>query len=114
MKPIYCKSRVVVLIDDDEIIHQIWNIHFSKLKHQLLSFRSINEFIENKDIVDKEAFIYIDSSLGEDIKGEVHSKMIHDLGFSNLYIETGFTEEDIEIPYWIKGISGKSPPEFLC
>ncbi len=54
--------------------------------------------------------IYVDSDLGNNLKGEVLSEKIYSMGFSEIYMATGHIAEDIKVPAWIKGVRGKTPP----
>ena len=38
---------------------------------------------------DKETEIYVDSNLNANVSGEILLKQLYDLGFRNLFIETG-------------------------
>ena len=70
---------------------------------------SINDFMAASASFDKSSKIYIDSNLGDGIKGEVESEKIFALGFSNLYLATGYEKDSIQKPFWIKEVFSKSP-----
>ena len=53
--------------------------------------------------------IYIDSNLGDNIKGEIESEKIFNLGFKNLYLATGYGKEFIQKPPWIIEVLSKGP-----
>lgn len=100
---------LVVLIDDDRLIHINWASHCKKASLQFKSFRSIEEFIAASESLDKNSRIYIDSNLGQGIKGEIESEKLFYLGFVNLYLATGYNKSSIQKPSWIKEICSKSP-----
>lgn len=101
--------RKVVLIDDDELIRMSWQMAANKANIQVLLFQSIDEFINVSSEISKDTEIFVDSNLGDGIKGEVESKKIYELGFSNIFIATGYSKESLDKPEWIKDIVGKRP-----
>lgn len=103
-------SQSIVLIDDDPLVHMVWKVEAKKKNIDFKAFTSINEFLNNCDTIDKDSSIYIDSNLGDDIKGEIESEEVYKRGYHHLYLATGHTPEEIECPSWIKEICGKKPP----
>jgi hypothetical protein len=61
--------------------------------------------LTNKDIT-----IYIDSNLGEGIKGEEYAKQLYKQGFSKLYLTTGYEAGSFSSMPWLAGVIGKTPP----
>jgi hypothetical protein len=53
--------------------------------------------------------VYIDSNLGNKVRGENVAKELADLGFQELYIATGYSAENFSHVTWVKGIVGKDP-----
>ena len=51
--------------------------------------------------------VYIDSSLKNGEKGEELAKQLSDLGFTELYLATGYSETDFPKMPYIKGFVGK-------
>lgn len=101
----------IVLIDDDDLVHMTWKREMSKKGYKLSSYYSVKDFVTDADNFSLNTLIYIDSNLGEGLRGEVLSKEIADLGFNNLYIATGYSADSIEKPVWIKSVLGKKPNE---
>lgn len=99
----------VILIDDDHLVHINWARYCKKKSIPFYGYKSVNEFIVASIALDKTSRIYVDSSLGDGIVGEVESIKIFDLGFKNLYLATGFEMTSIQKPTWIKEIFSKSP-----
>jgi signal transduction histidine kinase/FixJ family two-component response regulator len=99
----------IVLIDDDRLIHLNWNSYCKNNGFQFHGFKSIAQFIAFSTGIDKGSKIYIDSNLGDGIKGEIESEKIFALGFLNLYLATGYEKGSIQKPAWIKEIYSKSP-----
>lgn len=101
----------IILIDDDKLCHWRWE-DFCKEKGVLLhTYFSIDEFIKSKEKIKKDDFIFLDSDLGNGVKGEIDGEVIYHLGFSNLYISTNYPEGKISKPLWIKSILSKNPNE---
>jgi hypothetical protein len=50
--------------------------------------------------------------LGENVKGEEIAKDIHDKGFEEIYLCTGYPADYFPDMPWIKEIVGKTPPFF--
>lgn len=99
----------IILIDDDKLIRTNWKFHFEKMNIPFQSFESIDDFIKNSSLINKESNIYIDVNLKNGTKGNIDSKELYDLGFKNLFLSTGYQEEDINVPKWIKGVNTKDP-----
>lgn len=102
--------KEIVLIDDDELVHMSWTMSLSKEGVRTETFFSINSFLEVTSKYPFETPIYIDSNLGPNLRGEILSEKIANLGFTELYIATGYDPETIERPNWIKEVRGKTPP----
>lgn len=100
----------IILIDDDSLMHMVWNKGLKD--HNFTSFFSIEDFISKASDYPKDALVYIDSDLGNGVRGEIDGKKIFDLGFSNIYIATGYSADDIKKADWIKEVVGKRPPTF--
>lgn len=101
-------AKDIVLIDDDKFTHMNWKRSARQSGVNLHSFNSISEFLENATHFEADIPIYIDSDLGDGKRGEVLSEDIFKLGFNELYLATGSSPEDINVPYWIKDVKGKS------
>ena len=102
--------KKIVLIDDDDLIHLVWKNKARDHEVELFLFFSIEDFCQRHDEFDRKVHIYIDSDLGDGIKGEVESEKIYRLGFENLYLCTGYEPQDIHRPEWIKEIVQKRGP----
>ena len=103
-------QKNIVLIDDDKLTHYSWRIAAKNAGINFASFFSIDDFKKQSHQFSFDSVIYVDSDLGQDLRGEVLSKEIFDMGFKNLNMATGFSESDFHWPFWIKTIQGKRPP----
>ena len=102
-------SNLIILIDDDKLVHINWRMYCEKNGFTFHGFKSIAEFLNVAQTFDKSTRIYIDSNLGDGIKGEIESEKIFLLGFMNVYLATGYEKGDIDKPAWIKEVYSKSP-----
>jgi signal transduction histidine kinase len=103
------ESYDVILIDDDELIHLVWQTVARKKDKKLVGLYSFHEFLNRAGEFDFTSTIYIDSNLKNEVKGEVVSKEAFEMGFKNIYLCTGYEASHFpEMPH-IKGIVGKDP-----
>jgi signal transduction histidine kinase/FixJ family two-component response regulator len=103
----------IIFIDDDRIIQSGWKLFCSKNNLQLQTFFTVDKFLEASGEVEKDSLIFIDSNLGQGLRGESESKRIFDLGFKNIYMATGYDKESFANIPWIKGVIGKGPEAIL-
>ncbi|MGE3611029.1 MAG: hypothetical protein AB7I27_15670 [Bacteriovoracaceae bacterium] len=104
---------LVVLIDDDKFTRLNWDIFCKSNSISFRSFRNIDEFLLNDIGFDPNVHIFLDSNLGENVKGETESEKIAKLGFVNLYLATGYEKESIVRPSWIVKVFSKKPENIL-
>jgi signal transduction histidine kinase len=97
----------IVLIDDDRFTHLNWKRSAKNNGIELLSFYSVEGFLNESHDLDFDIPIYVDSNLGDGLKGEILSEDIYNKGFKNIILATGAKKEDIKIPFWIKKVQGK-------
>ncbi|HXH29791.1 MAG TPA: HAMP domain-containing sensor histidine kinase [Bacteriovoracaceae bacterium] len=102
-------NNTIVLIDDDRLTHWNWSHHCKERCIEFKGYNSVEEFITNASTLNLSTRIYIDSNLGNEVRGESESEKIFNLGFTNLYLSTGYEKESIIKPPWIKEIYSKSP-----
>lgn len=103
-------TEKAVLIDDDRLTQLSWTMAAKKAEVDLMTFASVDEFLESAKSFCQTTAIYIDSNLGENLRGEILSEEIYNLGFTDLHIATGFSSDQIQRPDWIKSVIGKAPP----
>ena len=102
-------KKCIVLIDDDELVHMTWKRRYKEHGIELNTYFTIDDFLKESKLYSSETPIYLDSNLGDNIKGEVDGIKISNLGFNNMYITTGYSSDSIDKPTWIKKIIDKSP-----
>jgi signal transduction histidine kinase len=103
-------ANTYVLIDDDELTRLTWETKATQSKLELKTFKSIGEFDLSKDFISKDAFIYIDSDLGNDIKGEKLALVLHNEGYRNISMATGFGSDSFTKLTFLKSVISKKAP----
>ena len=103
------KDTTHILIDDDKLIHLAWSMAAQKAGIKLECFFAISSFLKNEEDYSRDCIIYIDSDLGDGLKGEVLSEKLFQLGFKRLYLATGYKSQDFTKPSWILDVLGKRP-----
>lgn len=83
----------VVSIDDNLVGFYFFDFICHKNRIPLVYFDSFDKCLSNIDEIEKDAFFFIDSRLGEDIFGEDLSEKLFEMGYKNLYILSGDIEE---------------------
>ena len=73
-------------------------------------YSSFDEFLKEISNYNKDTIIYIDSDLGNNIKGELCAKHLFDEGFIEIHLATGHSKDRFSHMPWIKSIVGKTPP----
>lgn len=103
----------LVLLDDDHLVHRTWKNQAAENDVKVLSFTAPNDFIEATKSMNKDSLIFIDSSLGEGIKGENIGKELYEKGFRNLVLTTGYPAHKFDNCFWFKEVIGKRFPNDL-
>ena len=100
-----------VFIDDEEIMRILWESKAKKKNLNLLTIASTKDFELYLDKINKEStYIYIDSNLGKGkISGEEFAKTLHDQGYKNLLIASGYEASHFNHLDWLK-YCGKDCP----
>jgi len=101
---------MIILIDNDKLIHLGWKLRASKAGLIFSSFYSVDEFLKEQISRDLIEDIYIDSDLGNDVKGEEEAKRIYKSGYINIILTTGYSDLNKSDFPWLKNIISKNPP----
>lgn len=99
-----------ILLDDDPLILAMWQNAATENNKRLLIFDNIDKLKANLNHIDYETPIYIDSNLSTEIRGEELLKILHELGYHNLYLATGYDPSTFGVLAGVKAIIGKNPP----
>jgi FixJ family two-component response regulator len=100
-----------VLIDDDkELVHVIWAMSAKSHDLKIKMFSTPSEFFAEAESLDPLTPIYVDVSLGNGVKGTDVATQIHNLGFTEINLTTGYEADSIQVPIFIKKVCGKDFP----
>ncbi len=95
-----------VLIDDDVMIRDTWEISATSHGIDFVSFPDYNSFInDGSAILEKQALVFIDENLGDGISGSLLIPKIRNLGFKNVFLASGSHIANSD-----SGTHGKMPP----
>jgi FixJ family two-component response regulator len=97
-----------ILIDDDAIMRDAWQMLAERKGIKLRAFSSAENFDKEKHKYKKDVRICIDYSMPK-VDGVAYSKQLAAEGFSNLYLVTSYDADYFEEMPWLKGIIGKEP-----
>lgn len=106
-------KKILVFIDDDESMRMTWVFSAEAAGKNLITYASFDEFLNELHLFNKNTIIYIDSDLGNKMKGEVCAKQLFNKGFIEIYLATGHSKDRFAHMPWIKSIIGKEPPFHL-
>lgn len=99
----------IVFIDDDEMMRITWTFAAEQAGKSISTYSSFDEFISEIDEYNESTTIYIDSDLGNNIKGEHCAKLLFDKGFTDIHVTTGYSKDRFGHMPWIKTIVDKDP-----
>lgn len=104
------KMNTTVLIDDNSLLRETWELSAAAADEILLTFSSFYDFFLEIQNINIKSHIYIDSNLGNSVKGEDIAKELYEKGFTNIYLATGKQPCEFSNCYWIREVVGKEPP----
>ncbi len=99
------------LIDDDKLlVHSIWGMVAKEKGLNIRMFERPEDFLSQANQIDKSTPIYVDVSLGDNVNGIDVANVIHEQGFENINLATGYESESIKVPNFIRQVVGKDFP----
>lgn len=99
------------LIDDDKLlVHSIWGMVAKEKGLNIRMFERPEDFLSEAGSIDKTTPLYVDVSLGNNVNGIDVAKAIHEQGFENINLATGYDSETIKVPSFIRQVVGKDCP----
>jgi hypothetical protein len=104
------KIPEIVFIDDDKNLTKAWRDTAELLEKNILTFNNVSEFILTIENYSEATRFYIDSDLGDCMKGEDLAKTLYEKGYRHLYLATGHEASKYENMYWIREVVGKAFP----
>jgi len=102
-------DKAAVLIDDDALVRMNWKTAAKCKGVSLQVYSSLADFFAAEVSVAKDTPVYLDSDLGDGIKGEEIAQGLREKGYSSICLETGHSPEKFSHIPWLK-VSGKEPP----
>lgn len=111
---ISCKETYdAILIDDDTLMHQVWEMSAKINRKALKIFQHPRDFLKDTNKISQSTVIFLDSHFN-DCKGESFVNEIYNLGFKSIYLCTGFAPSNFKANQYLLGIKGKEPywPDF--
>ncbi|MBF0104824.1 MAG: HAMP domain-containing histidine kinase [Deltaproteobacteria bacterium] len=99
-----------ILLDDDEMVRLTWETIAQQKNLSIMTFAHPKQFYDIIDTIDRATPLYVDSCIGDAIKGEEIAKDFRERGFSHIYLATGFKKDDFGEMPWITDVVGKTPP----
>ena len=102
-------KKLAVLIDDDALVRMNWEDAAAAAGIELKMFKEPGGFLSSLESFPKNTAIYIDSELGNDIKGENIAVDLRGKGFTNITLETGHAPEKFAHLPWLKVMDKQSP-----
>ena len=102
-------ALLAVLLDDDLLVHMNWKMAAKAAGADLKAFKTPEDFAAGIAALPKDTAIYIDSELGNGVKGEDIAKDLHAQDFSDISMATGHGPEKFAHLPWLK-VTGKEPP----
>lgn len=102
----------VILIDDDILVRTAWEVSLSKQGLRLNTYRNPSDFDRDHLAYPTSVPLYIDLELGNGQNGADVAREYAAKGFTNIYLTTGHSHEDLQVFPHIAGIVGKMPPDF--
>jgi hypothetical protein len=102
-----------VLLDDDVLVHMSWKMAAKMKGKTLLPFDQLDALMAAVHRFDLKTPIYVDSNLGKStpLKGEEVLEKLHQLGFRDLYLTTGYHVDTIDQRFLsMMTVMGKDPP----
>ncbi len=100
----------IVFVDDEEVIGEFWKDSAEAAGKSISVFKDPRDFMQVVHQYPKDVLIYMDSSLGNGLKGEDFAKQLYDQGYQNIILATGFSKDHFKNVTWVKDIIGKEPP----
>ncbi len=98
-----------VLLDDDALVHMNWKLAAKTAGAELKAYKTPEDFAAGIESISKDTPVYIDSDLGNGVKGEDIAIELNNKGFTNITMATGHGPEKFAHLPWLK-VTGKEPP----
>jgi hypothetical protein len=97
-------------LDDDPLVHMMWKLAARHAGKSLLALALVSELRAQLPHLSHDIPIYLDIDLGSQGSGETIAQELHTMGFTELYLVTGFEADRFAHLPWLKGVLGKEAP----
>lgn len=81
-----------VLVDNEEMIRMTWELGASISELRCKVFSSIDELLVAAESISKNVPIFLDSNLGQGIRGQGFAQILREMGFRKIFLATSYTE----------------------
>jgi hypothetical protein len=98
-----------VLIDDEPIIGESWRLAARAAGKNLGYFETAEDFYRVEASVSRSVPVYVDCRLKDGNEGLDVTRRLHEMGFIEIYLATGYGVVDTTGMPWIKAVIGKRP-----
>ena len=98
-----------VLVDDGNLVHLTWQMDAKSQNKNFKAYLTIDGFMKDVENINLQTPLFVDSNLGNGIKGEEVSRKLYEIGFKNIYLCTGYEASAFESMTWITEVVGKEP-----
>ena len=103
------KDVQTILLDDDELVRKAWKMHADSNGVDLKIYSTKKDLFENLSTAHFNSTFYIDANLGNGVKGNEVAKELHQMGYQNLILATGYEKSNFTELTHIKDVIGKNP-----
>lgn len=98
-----------LILDDEELQERLWQFAAIQRGKKIVFLKTPDQLFQKLSTINTDTPIYIDSKLADGRKGEDIALHLNKLGYTNLYLTTGYSAEDFKHLSFLKGVIGKTP-----
>lgn len=99
----------IILLDNEKLQEMVWSLAAKEKNKSFKYFSCSSELFYSLKLISFSSTFYIDSDLGENIRGEEVAAKIYDLGFKNIFLCTGSDPVLFKDLPFLKGVIDKNP-----
>lgn len=82
----------VCLVENEKMNQMMWEIGASRLGLKCKIFSSIDELLGTAESISKSVPIFLDSDLGQGIRGQDYAGVLREMGFQKIFLATSYIE----------------------
>ena len=99
-----------IFLDDDPFIAEAWEMDAATKKIDLTTFLDYQKLLDHARSLPADTLFYLDHNLGGEVSGIDVAKKLHQLGFREIFLSTGYDPAHFKDVKVVKGVFGKEPP----